>query len=79
MRAIAITVMLALALAACGHREKKAPCSPADGTTNQQPLSFAPLNSAPILPFGSSADCGPLKMVNAIDLGELPPARRARP
>ncbi|MGL4440179.1 MAG: hypothetical protein ACRCUE_13005 [Bosea sp. (in: a-proteobacteria)] len=79
MRAIAIMMMLTLAVAACGHREKKAPCSPSDGVTSQQPLAFAPLGNAPILPFELTTDCGPLKSMNPILLDQLPQSVRARP
>ena len=79
MRVLAIMTVLVLPIAACGHREKKAPCSPSDGVTSQQPLAFAPLNNAPILPFELNTDCGLLKSMNPIRLDELPPSVRARP
>ena len=73
MRVLAIMTELVLPIAACGHREKKAPCSPSDGATSQQPLAFAPLNNAPILPFELTTDCGPLKPIVAVPHQELPP------
>jgi hypothetical protein len=79
MRATAIIVMLVLALASCGHREKKAPCSPADGITSQQPMSFAPLNNGPPLSFSMANDCGPLKLSNAVPLDALPLNVKVRP
>ncbi len=79
MRVLAIMTVLVLPIAACGHREKKAPCSPFDGVTSQQPLAFAPLNNAPILPFELNTDCGLLKPMNSIQLDELPSTASARP
>ncbi|MFM9975623.1 MAG: hypothetical protein ACKVON_13740 [Beijerinckiaceae bacterium] len=79
MRVLAIMTVLVLPIAACGHREKKAPCSPSDGVTSQQPLAYAPLSKAPQLPFELTTDCGPLKSMNPIPLDELPPSVRARP
>ena len=66
-------VVLALTLTACGHREKKAPCSPSDGTVSGQPLAFAPLAT------NLSTECGPLKAVNGDDLLPWPPVRRGLP
>jgi hypothetical protein len=79
MRAFAIMTVLVLPIAACGHREKKAPCSPSDGVTSQQPLAFAPLSKVPQLPFELTTDCGPLKVIDAVRLNELPLRTRARP
>ena len=73
MRALAIMTVLVLPIAACGHREKKAPCSPSDGVISQQPLAFAPLGKAPQPPFELTTDCGPLKSLDAVPLHELPP------
>lgn len=79
MRTVAIIMLLTLPVSACGHREKKAPCSPSDGATSQPPLAYAPLSNAPILPFGMAPDCGPLKTMQVVSLDELPPGARARP
>ena len=84
MRVLAIMTVLVLPIAACGHREKKAPCSPSDGVTSQQPLAFAPLSKASPLPFELTTDCGPLKPIVAVPLHELPQnvlpsTARARP
>ena len=79
MRVLAIMTVLVLPIAACGHREKKAPCSPSDGATSQQPLAYAPLSKAPQLPFDVNTNCGPLKSMNPIPLDELPSTASARP
>jgi hypothetical protein len=79
MRAFAIMTVLVLPIAACGHREKKAPCSPSDGVTSQQPLAFAPLSETSPLPFDVNTDCGPLKSMKPVPLDELPSTARARP
>ena len=79
MRVLAVMTVLVLPIAACGHREKKAPCSPSDGVISQQPLAFAPLGKAPQPPFELTTDCGPLKSMNPVPPNVLSPSARARP